>query len=112
MRNYKMEEKRQPAALNRVLTKQDKKRIRDLGRDYIVPDGVNPTLIKDYTAYLIKNCQTTLQIKTVAILNRKIVDEAKAKGIAPGVPIKSVITDERIKELFAEAEAEAKKPLN
>jgi hypothetical protein len=72
---------RQPASagLNRVLTKQDKRRIREIVRARASEQGVNP---KD-ALRVFSLCRTTLDIKMGNILLRKICDETAAKRLGP-----------------------------
>jgi len=89
---------------NRVLTKQEMNRIRNLGRKR----GLDPNFARAFADY----CRTTLDLEISNIFTHKMVEEATARGCAPGKPLGSVITQERRMELWAEAEAEAKKPFN
>jgi hypothetical protein len=54
--------------LNRVLTKQDKKRIRDLGRDLALERGFDPNLVRPVTYY----CRPTLDVDILNIFTRKM----------------------------------------
>lgn len=89
---------------NRVLSEQEKKRMRDV----LLEQGFDPKYVSLSTDWQ----QTTLDVEIHEIFSRKMVDETVTKGIAPDVDIRSVIPQERLAELWTEAEAEAKKPFN
>jgi len=92
------------AALNRVLTKQEKKRF----RDFAVERGLDQSVADDALALI----RTTHDVDILRRGIRKLVDEREAKGCDPDKSNSAVIPQERMAKLLAEAIAEAKKPFN
>jgi hypothetical protein len=102
--------KTKPASVcsNRVFTERERKLFREYCRDLASERGVDPNSILPVT-----DCfSTTLQLKIVSIVTRKVIDECEARGCTPDDLVGSVIPHERMLQLWAEAEAEAKKPFN